>query len=130
MSRHSFFEACAPVHQLDHEAMELTFQLLRNSRPLLAFLIKNALTELRLKDRESNRNHVFDQVSPADLVGLLGTVNLIQIVGSLNEIAQEALLKKDLPPIRQRQLRELIEAWVRVAEWILENNSFDQTAYH
>lgn len=130
MSRHSIFEASEPVNVLNHQTMEFTFRLLRNHNPLLAFLIKNALTELKIRDQEQNAHSINDVVYIPDLIELLGTLNIIQVVGNLNEIARDVLIKKDMPPSHFRILRDLIEVWAGVAEWILENAAFDQVAYH
>ena len=130
MSRHSIFEASEPVNVLNYQTMEFTFRLLRNHNPLLAFLIRNALTELKIRDQEQNAHSFNDVVYIPDLVELLGTLNIIQVVGNLNEIARDVLLKKDMPPTHFHILRDLIEVWAGVAEWILENAAFDQVAYH
>lgn len=130
MSRHSIFEACEPVNALNYQTMEFTFRLLRSHNPMLAFLIRNALIELKIRDKEHNSHSIKDVVFTPDLIDLLGTLNAIQVVGNLNEIAREVLLHKDMPPSHFKILRDLIEVWAAIAEWILENTAFDQVAYH
>lgn len=130
MSRYSIFETYEPVNTVQYQTLEMTFRLLRNNNPLLAFLIKNALTEMKLKGREKYAGSYSENVFAEDLMEFLGPLHIIQIVGNLNEMGREALLKKDMPPSHLKMLRELIEEWAKVAEWILENATFDQTSYH
>jgi len=130
MSHRSRNETYEPESTLNYQTLEITFRLLRNNNPLLAFLIKNALTDLKLKNRESNPRTFSDDIQNQDLLELLGTINVIQIVGNLNDIASDALAQKNMPPSHLKILRQLIEEWASVAEWILSHAALDKVAYH
>jgi hypothetical protein len=113
-----------------HQTLELTFRLLRNNNPSLALAIKIALDELELAPAEALFAVTSEMHLNSDLLKSLSATNIIKTVAALNDIARSALKKNDLPPQHMRVLRNLIEDWAKLAEWILDHSTSDRAAYH
>lgn len=130
MSRNPDFIHFELSDLFSHHTLELTFRLLRNNNPSLALAIKIALDELELAPAEALFAITSEMHLNTDLLKSLSATTIIKTVAALNDIARSALKKKDLPPQHMRVLRNLIEDWAKLAEWILEHSTSDRAAFH
>ena len=130
MSRNPEFIHFERPELFSHQTLELTFRLLRNNNPSLALAIKIALDELELAPAEALFAVTSEMHLNSDLLKSLSATNIIKTVAALNDIARSALKKNDLPPQHMRVLRNLIEDWAKLAEWILDHSTSDRAAYH
>lgn len=114
-----------------HQALELTFRLLRNNNPGLANAINNTMSHIHLAPYEITRGmHTGEMHFSAEVFSLLSAHTIGQIVMALTEIGERALAKKDFPGEHINLLRNLIDDWVELTEWILRHNTADKSAYH
>lgn len=123
------------IHEPDdffsHQALELTFRLLRNNNPGLANAIKNTLSHINIAPYESlHGSHTGEMHFTAEIYQSLSAHTIGRIVSALTEIGERALAKQDMPPEHLNQLRKLIEDWVHLTEWILNHTTPDKAAYH
>jgi|SRR5690606_17517048 hypothetical protein len=129
MSRKTELMPYQPPDLFARHALELTFRLLRNNRPQLAQALKQTLDELQELPSQ-HQGYVSEMHANTDVLSFLGASNIVQIVAALNEIAREALRKKNLPGEHMRLLSSLIEDWAALAEWILNHVTLDHVASH
>jgi len=130
MSRISI-EAYQPDDFFSHQALELTFRLLRNNNPGLANAIKNTLSHIHTAPYENlHGSYTGEMHFNAEIYQSLSAHTIGKIVSALTEIGKQALSKQDMPPEHLNQLRKLIEDWVQLTEWILSHTAPDKTAYH
>lgn len=114
-----------------HQALELTYRLLRNNNPGLANAIKNTLSHIHIAPYENLQGlHTGEMHFNAEIYQSLSAHTIGKIVSALTDIGQKALAKHDLPPEHVNQLRKLIEDWVQLTEWVLNHTDFDKAAYH
>lgn len=111
------------------QSLELTFRLLRNNDLALALAIKTAMDEVSFAPAEALYAITGEMHLNSDLVKALEATNVVKIVAALNNIARDALQRKDLPAEHIKILRTLIEDWAKLAEWILEHATSDRIAY-
>lgn len=130
MSRKSALMPYQPPDLFARHALELTFRLLRNNRPQLAQAIKQTLDELQDLPAQRYEGFASEMHPNTDVLSFLGAPNIVQIVAALNEIARDALRKKNLPGEHMRLLSGLIEDWAALAEWILKHVTLDHVAFH
>jgi len=120
-----------PDDFFSHQALELTFRLLRNNNPGLANAIKNTLSHIHIAPYENLQgSHTGEMHFNAEIYQSLSAHTIGKIVSALTEIGQQALAKKDMPPEHINQLRKLIEDWVQLTEWILNHTTPEKAAYH
>ena len=113
------------------QTLELTFRLLRNNNPGLSNAIKNTISHINIVPYETIRGfHTGEMHLNADIYQILTAHTIGQIVSALTKIGEMALAKRDMPPEHLNQLRRLIEDWVKLTEWVLEQTTSDKTAYH
>ena len=113
------------------QTLELTFRLLRNNNPGLSNAIKNTMSHINIVPYETIRGlHTGEMHLNADIYQILTAYTIGQIVSALTKIGEMALAKHDMPPEHLNQLRRLIEDWVVLTEWVLEQTTTDKTAYH
>lgn len=113
------------------QTLELTFRLLRNNNPGLSNAIKNTMSHINIVPYETIRGlHTDEMHLNADIYQILTAHTIGQIVSALTKIGEMALAKRDMPPEHLNQLRRLIEDWVKLTEWVLEQTTSDKTAYH
>jgi hypothetical protein len=130
MSRISI-EAYQPDDFFSHQALALTFRLLRNNNPGLANAIKNTLSHIHIAPYENVRGSYTGEMHfNAEIYQSLSAHTIGKIVSALTEIGKQALSKQDMPPEHLNQLRKLIEDWVQLTEWILSHTASDKSAYH
>lgn len=130
MSRNPDFIQFEQPEVFSHQTLELTFRLLRNNNPLLAHAIKLTLDEIVLAPNESLYAVVDEVHLNVDVLNSLGAAQIITIVAELNNIARSALDNKNLSAQHMRLLRNLIEDWAKLTEWILSHTSIEQIAVH
>ena len=124
-------ETCTPDDFFSHQALELTFRLLRNNNPGLANAIKNTLSHIHIAPYETFQgSHAGEMHFNAEIYDALSAHAIGKIVSALTEIGEKALQNHDMPPKHLYQLRKLIEDWVQLTEWILGHTAPDKTAYH
>lgn len=111
------------------QTLELTFRLLRNNDVALASAIKTALDEVAFAPAEALFAVTGEMHLITDLLKSLDATHVVKIVAALNDIARSALQKKDLPGEHMKILRNLIEDWAKLAEWILAHATSDRIAY-
>lgn len=114
-----------------HQTLELTFRLLRNNNPGLANAINNTLSHIHIAPHDAVCGfHTGDVYFNAEIYQTLSAHTIGKIVSALTEIGQLALAKSDMPPEHLIQLRKLIEDWVQLTEWVLNQTAPDKAAYH
>ena len=133
MSRNSYYNYM-PSDFFSHQALELTFRLLRNNHPLLANAIKHTIDQVNtVPYNQLHSAYTGEMLLNIDVIDSLKAHTIGQIVSTLTDIVQTALHKNDLPHEHMTILRSLIEDWVQLTEWILTHNHgdlSDKSAYH
>jgi len=120
-----------PDDFFSHQALELTFRLLRNNNPGLANAIKNTLSHIHIAPYENlHGSHTGEMHFNAEIYQSLSAHTIGRIVSALTEIGEQALAKQDMPPEHLNQLRKLIEDWVHLTEWVLNHTTSDKAAFH
>lgn len=124
-------ETHGPDDFFSHQALELTFRLLRNNNPGLANAIKNTLSHIHTVPYETVQGlHTGEMHFNAEVYEALSAHTIGKIVSALTAIGEQALQKRDMPPEHLNQLRKLIEDWVQLTEWVLRHTAPEKTAYH
>ena len=120
-----------PEDFFSHQALELTFRLLRNNNPGLANALKNTLSHIHIAPYETiTGSYTGEMHFNTEIYQSLSAHTIGKIVSALTEIGQQALVRKDMPPEHLNQLRNLIEDWVKLTEWILDQTYPSQVTYH
>ncbi len=118
-----------PDDFFSRQALELSFRLLRNNNPGLANAIKKALDQINLAPYDAlQKAHTGEMYFNAQLLAILNVHIVGKIVLALTEIGEEALKDQALPSEHIKLLRNLIDDWVQLAEWVLRNSSSDKAA--
>jgi hypothetical protein len=121
----------SPDDFFSRQMLELSFRLLRNNNPGLATAIKKALDEIHLVPYEIlHKAHTGEMYFNAQLLTILNVHIIGKIVATLTEIGERALHNQELPAEHIKLLRNLIDDWVQLAEWVLRNSSSDKAAIH
>ena len=124
-------EAHSPDDFFSHQALELTFRLLRNNNPKLATAIKNTLSHIHIAPYEiMHGTHTGEMHYNADIYDTLTAHTIGKIVSALTDIGERALQNHNMSQEHLNQLRHLIEDWVQLTEWILHRTAPDKSAYH
>ena len=124
-------EAHGPEDFFSHQALELAFRLLRNNNPGLANAINNTLSHIHIAPYEAAYgSHTGEMHFNAEIYQTLSAHTIGKIVSALTEIGEQALAKNDMPPEHLNQLRKLIEDWVQLTQWVLDQTAPDKAAYH
>jgi hypothetical protein len=119
-----------PTDFFSRQALELTFRVLRNNHPLLANAIKQTLdTTPNVPYEELQSAYTGEMLLNIQVLNSLKAHTIGKIVSVLTEIGETALRDKNLPPSHMTLLRTLIEDWVQLTEWVLQNTTADQTDY-
>lgn len=134
MSRNSHYNYM-PSDFFSHQALELTFRLLRNNHPLLANALTHTIDQVKtVSYTELHSAYTGEMLLNIDVVASLKAHTIGKIVSALTDIVETALKRNDLPNEHMSILRNLIEDWVQLTEWILEHNHADdmndRSAYH
>jgi hypothetical protein len=66
----------------------------------------------------------------ADIYDTLTAHTIGKIVSALTDIGERALQNHTMSQEHLNQLRNLIEDWVQLTEWILHRTAPDKSAYH
>ncbi len=117
-------------------ALELTFKLLRHRRPSLAMSIQNLMTRGQLQDQPQqlggfgnssygtplNQQSVQPRQHSDKFSVNVDAHTIGQIVSQLTEIGQNALQENDRPSGQLILLRSLIQDWMELAEWVLQQD--------
>ena len=120
-----------PEDFFSHQALELTFRLLRNNNPGLANAIKNTMSHIHIAPYEVLRGaHTGEMHFNVEVYESLTAHTVGKIVSALTELGTEALNKHNLPQEHVSLLRNLIEDWVQLTEWILRHTAPDKAAFH
>jgi hypothetical protein len=121
----------SPDDFFSHQALELTFRLLRNNNPRLATAIENTLLHIHIAPYEMIQGaHTGEMHYNVEIYDTLTAHTIGKIVSALTDIGERALQNHDMPPEHLNQLRNLIEDWVQLTEWILHRTAPDKSAYH
>lgn len=121
----------SPDDFFSRQMLELSFRLLRNNNPGLATAIKKALDEINLVPYEIlHKAHTGEMYFNAQLLATLNVHVIGKIVATLTEIGEKALRNQELPAEHIKLLRNLIDDWVQLAEWVLRNSCDEQTAFY
>ena len=130
MSRH-MNRLYSPDDFFSHQALELTYRLLRNNNAPLADAVKNTMNHLSPAPYEITQGmHTGEMHFSADVLTRLSAHTIGKIVLALTEIGKLALEKQDFPGEHIKLLRSLIDDWVQLTEWILRLTNTDKSAYH
>lgn len=120
-----------PDDFFSRQALELSFRLLRNNNPGLANVIKKALNEINLVPYDAlHTAHTGEMYFNAQLLAILNVHIIGKIVSTLTEIGEQALHNHYLTSEHIKLLRNLIDDWVQLAEWVLRNSCSDKSAFH
>lgn len=124
-----------PSDFFSHQALELTFRLLRNNHPLLANALTQTINQVRtVSYSELHSAYTGEMLLNMEVVESLKAHTIGKIVSALTDIVDTALKQNDLPNEHMTILRGLIEDWVQLTEWILEHHRADdmndRSAYH
>lgn len=131
MSRNTHYMYHQPPDMFSRQVLELTFRLLRNNNPELAFALKKTIDNIHFAPPEATLgSHTGEMHLNTDVVRLLGAETVGKIVSALTDIGTHAVAKKDLPPQHIKILRGLIEDWAVFAEWILQHATSEKSAFH
>lgn len=128
MSRqsHTTYE---PEDFFSHQTLELSFRLLRNNSPGLAFAIKKTLDQISWVPYDILKGmHTGEMHFNAELVAILNVHTLGKIVSALTDIGEQALTRSDLPQDHVNLLRTVIDDWAQLTEWVLKRNIDDKSA--
>lgn len=129
MSLHTETYSFTPEDFFSRQALELSFRLLRNNNPGLANAINKALAGLHLAPYEvTHKAHTGEMYYNAQLIAMLNVHVIGKIVSTLTEIGEQALHNQQLPSEHIKLLRNLIDDWVLLAEWVLRNSFSDKAA--
>lgn len=130
MSRQKY-EAHSPDDFFSHQALELTFRLLRNNNPGLASAINNTLAHIHIAPYETHRGvYTGEMYFSVELFESLSAHVIGQIVVALTDIGAQALNRHNLPPEHINMLRKLIDDWVMLTEWVLRHTTTEKSMYH
>jgi len=130
MSRH-LNKLYSPDDFFSHQALELTYRLLRNNNTPLADAVKNTMSHINTAPYEITQGmHTGEMHFSADILARLSAHTIGKIVLALTDIGKLALEKKDFPGEHINLLRSLIDDWVQLTEWILRHTNADKSAYH
>ena len=127
MSRH-LDESYLPSDFFSRRVLELSFQLICNTQPGLATAIKKALEQITVVPYELLQTaHTGEMYFNAQLVEVLNVHTIGKIVLALTEIGEQTLQDKNLSAEYINQLRNVIDDWVQLTEWILGNFDNEKT---
>lgn len=114
-----------------HHALEMSIELIENYHPGLADAIKKALSQMNPAHYDFLHNsQQGDMYFNAQLLDLLHAHTIGKIVSALTEIGEHALQNQNLHTESAIILRKLIDDWVQLTEWILNNSTDTKTAFH
>ncbi len=130
MSRKTELMPYEPPDLFARHTLELTFRLLRNNRPHLAQAIRSTLDDITIAPADTSFGFTGDMYLNTDVLSFLGAPTIIEVVAALNDIARDALRKKNLPGEHMRLLRGLIEDWATLTEWIIGHVTLDHVSSH
>lgn len=123
-----------PTDFFSRQALELTFRLLRNNHPLLAHAVKHTIDNTATVSYEDLQSaYTGEMLLNVEVLASLKAHTIGKIVSVLTNIGEEALKQNDLPPNHMTLMRNLIEDWVLLTEWVLARTAADQsdrTSYH
>ncbi|HSC69068.1 MAG TPA: hypothetical protein VLC79_15350 [Cellvibrio sp.] len=123
-----------PTDFFSRQALELTFRLLRNNHPLLAHAVKHTIDNTATVSYEDLQSaYTGEMLLNTEVLAALKAHTIGKIVSVLTTIGEEALKQNDLPPNHMTLMRNLIEDWVLLTEWVLARTAADQndrTSYH
>lgn len=123
-----------PTDFFSRRALELTFRLLRNNHPLLAHSVKRTIdSTVTVAYEDLQSAYTGEMLLNYEVLASLKAQTIGRIVSALTGIGEEALKQKDLPPSHMTLMRNLIEDWVQLTEWVLAHSATDQndrTFYH
>ena len=118
----------APSDMFCHQTLELTFRVLRNKRPQLAHLIKMTMDQIHYAPTDIIAQLTVEEMHMnAELIERLGAEQIIKIVAALTHIGEAAVIRKDLPPYQINILRNLINDWVALSEWLLQHATLEKS---
>jgi hypothetical protein len=124
-------EMHAPEDFFSHQALELTFRLLRNNNPGLADALKRTLDNVQWVPYEVlGPAHTGEMHYNAHILELLNVHTIGRIVSALTHIGEQALKKRDMPQEHLNLLRNVIDDWVMLTEWILQHDHHGKRIYH
>ena len=124
-------EIHSPEDFFSHQALELTFRLLRNNNPGLADAIKKSLDQVQRVPYEIiGASHTGEMYYNAQILELLNAHTIGKIVSALIEIGEKALKDTHLPQDHLNLLRNVIDDWVLLTEWILQRDHHDKKMLH
>ncbi len=119
-----------PEDFFSHQALELTYRLLRNNNPGLATAIQNTLSHLNPVPYETLQGaHTGEMLFTADVYNSLSAHTIGKIVSALTTLGERALIEHSLHSANLSRLRQLIDDWVQLTEWILQHTTTDRSAY-
>lgn len=130
MSRTTEFMYHQPPDMFSRQVLELTFRLLRNNNPELAFAIKKTIDQIHFAPPEAVAGSYAGEMHlNTDVVNLLGGETIAKIIAALTDIGKYAVANKDLPPQHMKILGGLIEDWAQLTEWLLQHATSERSAF-
>src|SRR5690606_35277982 len=94
--------------------------------------IKNAMNQMDFAPADAimgpHARYTGEMYMINDIFKQLHAETIVEIVAALTRIGQQAVDQKNLPARHLTILRSLIEDWAKLAEWILQHATPEQSA--
>lgn len=117
-----------------HKSLTLSVEIIGGNNPGLADAIKKAIDQISTtsctgKDESQPKTHG-EMYFNAQLLETLQAHTIGKIVSALTELGEEALHNKNLTADYLHTLRNLINDWVQLTEWVLKNAANYKSSLH
>lgn len=119
-----------------HKALALSVEIIGGNNPGLADAIKKAIDQIDTtgytakSESQPKAQGEDDMYFNAQLLETLQAHTIGKIVSALTELGEEALQNKNLTADYLHTLRNLINDWVRLTEWVLKNAANYKSPLH
>jgi hypothetical protein len=119
----------APADFFSRQALEFSAQLLQQNHSGLANAIQKALNQITIAPYALTQPaHTGEMVFNAQLLDALPIHTLGKIVEALTAVGEHALQSPKNKTQPATKLRELIDDWIQLTEWVLQRSHNDQRA--
>lgn len=117
-----------------HKTLTLSVEIIGGNNPGLADAIKKAIDQITTtsctsKNEPQPKTHG-EMYFNAQLLETLQAHTIGKIVSALTELGEEALQNKNLTADYLHTLRNLINDWVQLTEWVLKNAANYKSSLH
>lgn len=117
-----------------HKTLTLSVDIISSNNPGLADAIKKAIDQISTTSctskSEAQAKAYGEMYFNAQLLETLQAHTIGKIVSALTELGEEALQNKNLTADYLHTLRNLINDWVKLTEWVLKNAAHYKSPLH